>query len=136
MRRQLDGLESETERALACGYSANLVVHAFAQTARRSGFGTELTRPFFSSMRADINPATYDQTRFEEYIYGSAEVVGLMCLHAFLVHEPQAATTYRRLDPGRATWALRSRRSTSCATYPPTSRSWAAVTSPASTRPG
>lgn len=98
--RQLDGLEAETERALACGYSTNLVVHAFAQTARRSGFGTELTRPFFSSMRADINPATYDQTRFEEYIYGSAEVVGLMCLHAFLVHEPQAATTYRRLEPG------------------------------------
>lgn len=81
---ELDGLEAETERAMACGYSTNLVVHAFAQTARRVGVGNQLTRPFFASMRADITQGTHDATSLSEYIYGSAEVVGIMCLDAFL----------------------------------------------------
>ncbi len=84
IRRMLDELESETERAMATGYSTNLIVHAFALTARATGITPELTRPFFASMRADITEATHTPESFDAYVYGSAEVVGLMCLQAFL----------------------------------------------------
>jgi phytoene/squalene synthetase len=82
--RILDELERDTDDATRTGYSANLVVHAFALTARDTGFGTELTAPFFASMRADLSATEHDQASFETYVYGSAEVVGLMCLKAFL----------------------------------------------------
>ncbi|MCY7324815.1 MAG: squalene/phytoene synthase family protein, partial [Microbacteriaceae bacterium] len=82
--RILDELERDTDEAMLTGYSANLVVHAFALTARDTGFGTELTAPFFASMRADLSATEHDQASFEAYVYGSAEVVGLMCLKAFL----------------------------------------------------
>jgi phytoene/squalene synthetase len=83
--RVLNELERETERAMDHGFSANLVVHAFALTARETGFGAELTQPFFESMRVDLNATEHDQASFDRYVYGSAEVVGLMCLRAFLV---------------------------------------------------
>ncbi|MEO6115147.1 MAG: phytoene/squalene synthase family protein [Pseudolysinimonas sp.] len=82
--RLLDELEQETDRAMDEGYSPNLVVHAFARTARAAGFGTELTEPFFTSMRMDLSATEHNQASFEEYVYGSAEVVGLMCLRVFL----------------------------------------------------
>lgn len=82
--RLLDELEQETERAMDEGYSSNLVVHAFAATARAAGFGAELTRPFFASMRMDLSAIDHDRASFESYIYGSAEVVGLMCLRVFV----------------------------------------------------
>lgn len=80
---QLDRLEREVDLALATGYSTNMVVHAYASTARRFGIGPDLTRPFFESMRADLTVARHDGTSLGHYIYGSAEVVGLMCLHVF-----------------------------------------------------
>ena len=84
----LNALEAETELAMECGFSANLVVHAFALTARATGFGAELTSPFFESMRMDLTETEHDQASFERYVYGSAEVVGLMCLRAFIKDEP------------------------------------------------
>lgn len=84
IRRLLDELETETEAAMRRGYSTNLVVHAFALTARRTGIEPDLTRPFFTSMRVDITRVTHTPESFDEYVYGSAEVVGLMCLKAFL----------------------------------------------------
>ena len=80
----LDELEQDTERAMLVGFSVNPVVHAFARTARETGFGAELTRPFFASMRADLDRTEHDQASFDTYVYGSAEVVGLMCLRAFV----------------------------------------------------
>lgn len=83
----LNALESETELAMEIGFSANLVVHAFALTAGETGFGPELTKPFFDSMRADLTETVHDQDSFDRYVYGSAEVVGLMCLRAFIQGE-------------------------------------------------
>lgn len=91
IERILGDLERDTEDAMATGYSANLVVHAFASTARATGFGAELTRPFFASMRADLTATEHDAESFDEYVYGSAEVVGLMCLRAFLLGHPVSA---------------------------------------------
>ncbi len=80
----LNDLEADTERALETGYSTNLIVHAFAHSARTVGVTAELTRPFFRSMRMDLTKKTHTQKSFADYVYGSAEVVGLMCLQAFL----------------------------------------------------
>ncbi|HOB57614.1 MAG TPA: phytoene/squalene synthase family protein [Rhodoglobus sp.] len=85
--RALNELERETENAMDTGFSSNLVVHAFALTARETSFGAELTAPFFESMRMDLSAKQHDQASFERYVYGSAEVVGLMCLRAFVLGE-------------------------------------------------
>ena len=96
----LDALEAETERAVGEGFSANLVVHAFARTARACGFGAELTAPFFASMRSDLDVAEHDQASFDRYVYGSAEVVGLMCLRAFVRGRHYPASTLAELEHG------------------------------------
>ncbi len=79
----LDELQQQTALALQRGYSTNLVVHAFALTARETRITTELTDPFFASMRADLSVHRHSEQSLREYIYGSAEVVGLMCLQVF-----------------------------------------------------
>jgi phytoene/squalene synthetase len=98
----LDGLEAQTEAALACGYSTNLVVHAFAHTAREAGIDIRLTRPFFASMRRDLDPEPITAEEVGAYIHGSAEVVGLMCLAVFLIGEPADAARRGRLEDGAA----------------------------------
>lgn len=80
---ELEQLYRQTIAALATGYSTNPIVHAFAQTARRYGIDNELIDPFFESMRIDLGTVVFTQERYEQYIYGSAEVVGLMCLKVF-----------------------------------------------------
>jgi 15-cis-phytoene synthase len=82
--RLLDDLEEETRTARRTGYSTNLVVHAFALTARRFGIGDDLVDPFFASMRADLTVREHTPSSLETYVHGSAEVVGLMCLRVFL----------------------------------------------------
>jgi len=90
----IDAYETQTEHAIRTGYSSDLVLHAFARTARESNIGSDLTGPFFASMRADLGPEgadsdaaeglVYDAAAHESYVHGSAEVVGLMCLQVFL----------------------------------------------------
>jgi phytoene synthase len=98
--RQLGELEKQTEFAMDKGYSANLVVHAFGLTARATGFGRSLTGPFFDSMRSDLSETEYDQEGFDRYIYGSGEVVGLMCLSAFLSGVEQTLDQRAELERG------------------------------------
>ena len=87
MGQLLDELEAHTLQALKTGFSPNPLVHAFATTARQYGIKKDLVRPFFKSMRMDLSPQTYDQQKYETYIYGSAEVVGLMCLKVFVADD-------------------------------------------------
>lgn len=82
--RMLTWLQEDTRQAMATGYSANLVVHAFARTARAVGVEDEVVAPFFASMHMDLDTAEHTPESFERYVHGSAEVVGLMCLRAFL----------------------------------------------------
>jgi phytoene/squalene synthetase len=95
----LDRLQEDTERALRRGRSSNLVVHAFAGTARRCGIGMDLLTPFFDSMRTDLRVTEHDAASLERYVYGSAEVVGLMCLRAFLTDD-RAGAGYEELSAG------------------------------------
>ncbi len=118
-RHVLDALETEVMDAIATGFSANLVVHAFARTARECGIGADLIAPFFASMRTDLDTASHDDVSHDAYVYGSAEVVGLMCLQVFL-----NAGMSARPDPPptssteHGAWARPSRTSTSSATSP------------------
>ena len=99
----IDELEKEVYRSLRARYSTNLIVHAFAKTANEAGIGRDLIKPFFDSMRTDLWKTKHDQKSFEQYIYGSAEVVGLMCLQAFL-HEREytAEDTATMIEGARA----------------------------------
>ncbi len=131
----LDELEAETARALDRGWSTNLVVHSFARRAR-CGFGHDEVDPFFASMRTDLTVRVHDRESYERYVYGSAEVVGLMCLAVFLNARRRPGEPLRVPDPvlvgAPARSARRSRRSTSCATCAPTTTSSGARTCPAS----
>ncbi|MFM6974107.1 MAG: phytoene/squalene synthase family protein, partial [Agromyces sp.] len=89
--RAIETLEDETYRAMELGYSTNLIVHAFASTARSCNIGVDLVRPFFRSMRMDTQRSEHTQVSFQRYVYGSAEVVGLMCLRTFFAGEPLTA---------------------------------------------
>jgi 15-cis-phytoene synthase len=95
----LDELEAQVARALVTGWSTNLVVHAFARTARRVGIGAAEIDPFFASMRADLTVTVHDEESYRRYIYGSAEVVGLMCLAVFLNADRRPGDPIRRADP-------------------------------------
>ena len=103
VRTALDGYEAAVNSALATGFATDLVIHGFADVARRHGFGRELTEPFFASMRADLDVAEHDGASLESYIYGSAEVVGLMCLEVFMDMPGTRADTPEQRDMLRAT---------------------------------
>lgn len=93
----LDDLEKEVARAISTGYSPNPIVHSFALTARKYRIDQSLIGPFFTSMRMDLTPRTYTSAEYTQYIYGSAEVIGLMCLRLFVEGDD---ATYDRLAPG------------------------------------
>lgn len=95
----LTELEQQVADAMKCGRSSNLVVHAFARTARQYGIGADLVDPFFASMRSDLSATERDAASFARYVYGSAEVVGLMCLRVFMAGDDDACA---RLGPGAA----------------------------------
>ena len=81
---QLDKLEQETYKAMQLGFSTNLIVHAFAVTARETDLDRKHLEAFYHSMRMDLNKTRYDHKSFSTYVYGSAEVIGLMCLQTFI----------------------------------------------------
>jgi phytoene/squalene synthetase len=81
---ELSAFEAETYKAMATGFSTNLILHSFAISAREVGMSKDIVEPFFYSMRQDLTETEHTQSSFEKYVYGSAEVVGLMCLAAFV----------------------------------------------------
>ena len=93
----LDQLEAEIYKTLRSRFSSNLVVHAFANTAVETGFARGLIEPFFASMRMDLWPRKHTPESFERYVYGSAEVVGLMCLHAFIKESDFSPEDYKKI---------------------------------------
>jgi 15-cis-phytoene synthase len=66
------------------GISLNPILHSFQFTVRKYNIPNEYVQSFLNSMRADLKMKDYtNQTEIDEYIYGSADVVGLMCLKVF-----------------------------------------------------
>jgi phytoene synthase len=79
----LKEFETETYMALERGISLNPVLNSFQMTVNEFKIDTRLIDAFFKSMRQDLNKLEYDRESYNAYIYGSAEVVGLMCLYVF-----------------------------------------------------
>jgi phytoene synthase len=73
----------ETYEALENKISTNPVLHAFQHVVHQYNIDFDLIEAFLKSMEMDLYHSTYDDSRYSEYIYGSAEVVGLMCLKVF-----------------------------------------------------
>ncbi len=69
--------------ALERGISLNPILHSFQITANEYNIDRQLISDFLRSMQLDLDKQRYDKTGYAEYIYGSAEVVGLMCLCVF-----------------------------------------------------
>jgi phytoene synthase len=79
----LNMFREDTFRAIEERISLNPVLHAFQQVVHRYGIERELIEAFLHSMAMDLHNDRYDETGYDRYIYGSAEVVGLMCLRVF-----------------------------------------------------
>ena len=82
-RNLLEEFKQDTYRAIAEKISLNPVLHAFQRTVREYAIERELIDAFLRSMEMDLDQQVYDTSDYEDYIYGSAEVVGLMCLRVF-----------------------------------------------------
>lgn len=81
---QLERFVAEVHGAMDGGFSTDLVAHAFGLTAREVGITREQTEPFFASMRMDLTRTVHTRDSLAAYIFGSAEVVGEMCLAVFV----------------------------------------------------
>lgn len=79
----LEDFKKETFDAMERGISLNPILNSFQKAVRQYNIGHDLIHAFFKSMESDLTQNKYDRQGYEEYIYGSAEVVGLMCLHVF-----------------------------------------------------
>ena len=81
----LDDFEKEYYKALDNGISLNPILNSFQATVKRYNITDDLVKSFLKSMRADLSKTAYEtQEEYNEYIYGSADVVGLMCLKVFV----------------------------------------------------
>ena len=78
----------QTYQAIDRRLSLNPVLHAFQRTVRTYGIERELIDAFLYSMELDIEHRTFERGLYDTYIYGSAEVVGLMCLRVFTRDNP------------------------------------------------
>lgn len=87
---------NDTYLALEEGISLNPVLQAFQEVANEYNIGRDLIDPFLDSMEMDLDVSRYHDDLYKQYIYGSAEVVGLMCLKVFLKGD---TTEYERLKP-------------------------------------
>jgi len=80
--------EAETFEAIEKGFSSNPILHSFQWAVKLYSIDHDLIKAFLRSMRMDLcpNSKNFSQEKYHNYIYGSAEVVGLMCLKVF-THE-------------------------------------------------
>src|SRR5688572_5666575 len=85
----LQQFKQETFDAIERGISLNPILHSFQMTVNQYHIDLALVHAFFKSMEMDLNRKFYDAAGYDEYIYGSAEVVGLMCLYIFCEGDAQ-----------------------------------------------
>lgn len=75
--------KKDTYEAIETRISLNPVLHAFQLMVNKYNIDQDLIEAFLHSMEMDLDFKSYDDSKYNEYIYGSAEVVGLMCLKVF-----------------------------------------------------
>lgn len=93
----LDKFETDYYQSMEDGISLNPVLNAFQQTVKTCNIDDHLVQSFLQSMKRDLSQSEYDTYEdYKEYIYGSADVVGLMCLKVFVEGSEQK---YQELKP-------------------------------------
>ncbi|MCF8277928.1 MAG: phytoene/squalene synthase family protein [Flavobacteriales bacterium] len=85
----LERFKEETYRAIDEKISLNPILNSFQFVVNQYGIDRELIDRFLASMEMDLRKEEYTQEKYEEYILGSAEVVGLMCLKVFTEGEAE-----------------------------------------------
>jgi 15-cis-phytoene synthase len=92
----LQRFKTDTYAAIEEGISLNPILNSFQTTVNRYKIENELVEQFLRSMEMDLTQKQYNEKEFDEYVLGSAEVVGLMCLHVFCNGDKQL---YQKLKP-------------------------------------
>jgi 15-cis-phytoene synthase len=88
-RKLLDRFKTETYKAIEEGISLNPILHSYQQTVKEYNIDRSSIDLFLRSMEMDLERMAYDSSRLKQYILGSAEVVGLMCLRVFVKGDNQ-----------------------------------------------
>jgi phytoene synthase len=86
-RQLINDFREETFKAIERRISTNPVLQSFQQVVNQYGIERELIDAFLTSMKMDLDKTQYDEGGYKVYIYGSAEVVGLMCLRVFCAND-------------------------------------------------
>ena len=84
----LDEFRKETFTAIEREISTNPVINAFQLAVNKYDIDIKYVEDFLNSMEMDLSNNYYEQKTYDKYIYGSAEVVGLMCLRVFCHNHP------------------------------------------------
>lgn len=92
----LKRFEEETWNAIDEGISLNPILQSFQETVNVFDIDKSLIRQFLSSMAMDLHQVSYNSDLYKQYIVGSAEVVGLMCLQVFVEGNKDV---YEKLKP-------------------------------------
>ncbi len=92
----LQEFKQDTYEAIERGISLNPILNSFQLTVNKYKIDHSLIDSFLLSMEMDLNKRQYDRNGYEQYIYGSAEVVGLMCLYIFCEGDVEM---YEKLKP-------------------------------------
>lgn len=79
----LQEFKAETYKAIDRKISLNPILNAFQEVIHRYEVDHALIETFLNSMEMDLEKVDYTSEKYDQYILGSAEVVGLMCLHVF-----------------------------------------------------
>jgi phytoene/squalene synthetase len=82
-KQLLEKFEKDYYEGFNSGISLNPILHSFQNVVKAYKIPDELIQAFLNSMKADLYKSDFNKEEIKEYIYGSAEVVGLMCLRVF-----------------------------------------------------
>ena len=93
----LSEFKKDTYLAIERGVSLNPILNSFQQVVNHYGIKKDTIEQFFHSMEMDLEEHTYTPEKLKEYVLGSAEVVGLMCLRVFVDNHP---TLFQELKAG------------------------------------
>lgn len=95
-KKLLDELTFDVQKAISSEISLNPILNSFQHTVNTYNIDYELIDTFLKSMEMDLDKRSYSKEGYEEYILGSAEVVGLMCLKVFVHGNDEQ---YKKLKP-------------------------------------
>lgn len=84
----LDEFRIETFNAIERGISTNPVINSFQLVVNKYKIDLKYVEDFLNSMEMDLSNSFYEHNSYDKYVYGSAEVVGLMCLKVFCYNHP------------------------------------------------